>query len=1002
MAGPYDLYEVLEAEYEALHGKLPDATDGEKPRAEEGTREYAEARLAAVCDAVHKLPRPRTALCFSGGGIRSATFGLGVLQGLAGRGLLPEFDYLSTVSGGGYLGGWFSAWLKREADKLKGERAAGGGDEREQAREDGKQATENIQRALNFPPAPKLQPEPEPVRHLRSYSNYMSPKLGLLSADTWTLVAIYFRNLFLNWLVLIPLILGVLAIPRFSLAIASWRIPVRVEGAWLQLAFWAAVACGVFAISYIIASRPSVADDGASVLSKAKRYEGWFLILCMAPLLLLSRLIASYWAWLRIPVDRLKYNLFGYDLPHNAVAFALFGVMLYFGAYLVARIFLVKWKKSLRLEWLVAIITGALGGLLTYLMAAYVFDNPVGLPAGATAPDASGVVTAARYVCLAAPTFLLLFLAAATIFVGLASFYTTDADREWLARCGAWILIAALGWIAISSVVIFGPVLLFYFGPKILTAVGSAAGLVTVGGAASGKTAANEKEEKKKGKSGWTPLLKNLAIAFAAPVFAIFLLIVLSLLMTFLAQAIHDALAGASWVPAALKDALSLKTIEWDKLPRWSYAGEDGKPVLVDRHGLLNVLYYMPGWFFFALTLLIVAVGVLMGLYVNINKFSLHGAYRDRLIRAYLGASRIKSQRSPNPFTGFDERDNVGMSELASRPLHVVNMTLNLVSLSSEQLAWQDRKAESFTATRLFCGSFCIPHGYRKSERYGYDEGAKRGISLGTAVAISGAAASPNMGYYSSTFVTFLLSLFNVRLGWWLGNPGTAGKDTWDRSGPRFGPRALVAETLGWTDDRHPYVYLSDGGHFENLGLYEMVLRRCHLIVVSDGSADPSLSFNDLGNAISKIRDDLGIPIIFDDLPIAVKERDSVRCLQSTEKAEKYAAVGTICYSRKDKGAPDGVIIYLKPNVYGGEPADVFHYAKANPDFPHESTGDQMYDESQFESYRALGQHVIETICKGGKGDGLEAFKNQVCEYLGRPGNAVLLPKCPPLPSAEG
>src|ERR1700755_818593 len=115
MSGPYDLYEVLEAEYESLHGKLPYATDGEKPQTKKEAREYAEKRLAAFCDAVHKLEPGRTALCFSGGGIRSATFGLGVLQGLAQRGLLTEFDYLSTVSGGGYLGGWFSAWLKREA-----------------------------------------------------------------------------------------------------------------------------------------------------------------------------------------------------------------------------------------------------------------------------------------------------------------------------------------------------------------------------------------------------------------------------------------------------------------------------------------------------------------------------------------------------------------------------------------------------------------------------------------------------------------------------------------------------------------------------------------------------------------------------------------------------------------------------------------------------------------------------------------------------------------------
>src|SRR5262249_33086044 len=126
---------------------------------------------------------------------------------------------------------------------------------------------------------------------------------------------------------------------------------------------------------------------------------------------------------------------------------------------------------------------------------------------------------------------------------------------------------------------------------------------------------------------------------------------------------------------------------------------------------------------------------------------------------------------------------------------------------------------------------------------------------------ISGAAVSPNMGYYSSTFVTFLLTLFNLRMGWWLGNPGKAGQDTFNRAGPALAARPIIAETLGLTDDEHPYVYLSDGGHFENLALYEMVLRRCKLILVSDGGADETFGFEGLGNAVSKVRVDLGVPI---------------------------------------------------------------------------------------------------------------------------------------------
>ncbi|MDT5158518.1 MAG: hypothetical protein QOH51_2875 [Acidobacteriota bacterium] len=997
MSGPFKLYEVLEKEYVELYGPLPaNYPASNLPPDYPPDSTISDEHLTAIFNLIHKrarLGQKRTALCFSGGGIRSATFGLGVLQGLAKRGLLTGFDYLSTVSGGGYLGGWFSAWLKHERQRVKGDAPL--------TLADSETAVLNVQRELSTAPVPKLMPEPEPVRHLRSYSNYMSPKFGLLSADTWTLAAIYFRNLFLNQLVLVPLILGVLIIPRVSLAVARWQAPGQVGGEWISLAFWLAVACGIIAISYVISNRPSLADstrsDKRSLSRVPEKYraEWWFLICSMLFLLLLASLITTYWAWLHTPMYKLKLAPLGFEVPHNAFAFALFGILLYFGAYVLAQVLLVR--TFLLAEPFVAIATGIVGGLLTYLIAANVFDNPVGNP-DATA----NVLSISVYVCFAAPTFLLLFLAAATVFVGLSSFYTTDADREWLARAGAWVLITAAAWAVISSIVIFGPVALFYLGPKIITAIGSAAGIITVGGGASGKTAATGKEEAKQGGvSSWKPLLKKIALALAAPIFAVFLLIVLSLATSYLYRAIYNALADAGTWANGLRGLLAIKQIGWSALSQTP----DGKPLLwYDEHGLLNIIYYLPGRFVLALTLLVVGVGVLMGFFVNINKFSLHGAYRDRLIRAYLGASRRKKKRRPNPFTGFDEADNMAMSELVMRPLHVVNMTLNLVSLTEEQLAWQDRKAESFTASRLFTGSFCISDGgYRKSEEYGagkalqYGAGKrlKRGITLGTTVAISGAAASPNMGYYSSPFVTFLLSLFNVRLGWWLGNPGKAGRDTYRKAGPTFGPRALVAETLGWTDDRHPYVYLSDGGHFENLGLYEMVLRRCHVIVVSDGSADPSFTFNDLGNAISKIRDDLGIPIIFDDLPITPKERDTLTSTQGHEKNEKYCAVGTICYTHKDgKEALDGVLIYIKPNVYGGEPADVFHYARSNHDFPHESTGDQMYSESQFESYRMLGYHIVQTICKDGPVTDLDSLQTQVCNYLGEPGLPVPLPGC--------
>jgi len=272
-------------------------------------------------------------------------------------------------------------------------------------------------------------------------------------------------------------------------------------------------------------------------------------------------------------------------------------------------------------------------------------------------------------------------------------------------------------------------------------------------------------------------------------------------------------------------------------------------------------------------------------------------------------------------------------------------MTLNLVG--GGELAWQERMAESFTATRLHAGNNHL--GYRPVSDYA------EGLSLGTALAISGAAASPNMGYHSSPMLAFLMTLFNVRLGWWLGNPGLAGRRTWKLSGPAQATVPLFAEALGLTNEKRSYVYLSDGGHFENLAIYEMLLRRCRLLLVVDAEEDGGYTFEGLGGAVRKARIDMGIPIEF---------RGLDRVSKSSPPAERRAfAIGRIDYGACDGGnVPYGYIIYLKPLLTGGEPTDVRNYASAHATFPQESTADQFFSESQFESYRVLGMHAAGTF----------------------------------------
>jgi hypothetical protein len=192
-----------------------------------------------------------------------------------------------------------------------------------------------------------------------------------------------------------------------------------------------------------------------------------------------------------------------------------------------------------------------------------------------------------------------------------------------------------------------------------------------------------------------------------------------------------------------------------------------------------------------------------------------------------------------------------------------------------------------------------------------------------------------------------LLTVFNVRLGWWIGNPRH--QTCWHYSGPRNGLAYLLVELAGSADGKSKYVYLSDGGHFENLGIYELVHRRCRYIIACDGGQDENFSFEDLGNAIRKCRADFGIEIDIDLSAIRPQETDGGKI-----RSAAHCAVGSIFYP----DASRGTLVYLKASLSGDEPADILEYAALNPEFPHQSTTNQFFEESQFESYRKLGYHI--------------------------------------------
>ena len=380
------------------------------------------------------------------------------------------------------------------------------------------------------------------------------------------------------------------------------------------------------------------------------------------------------------------------------------------------------------------------------------------------------------------------------------------------------------------------------------------------------------------------------------------------------------------------------------------------------------------GWLVFCLILSFV-----MAWRTDVNIFSLHGLYANRLVRCYLGASRPKIQnpdfrdmpggapvsvvgpeRRPNPITGFDPNDDLWLCKLCINPTPaaspdesppdlpyqcpflLINTAMNLVG--GDELAWQERMAESFVLTALHCGSKST--GFRRlSER---DDAP---LLLGTALTLSGAALSPNMGYHSSPAVTALLTVFNVRLGGWVANPRYKVPSN---TGPPLGLWYLLSELFGRTNARSQYVYLSDGGHFENLGVYELVRRRCRLVVVCDASADPAGKFEDLGNLIRKCRTDFGVRITID---ISSLQKETGSSL-----SKSHSAIGKIHYGEVDPGAQDGILVYIKASLTTDVPSDVLQFHKQHPEFPHDPTADQFFNESKFESYRELGYHIAKKV----------------------------------------
>jgi hypothetical protein len=534
-----------------------------------------------------------------------------------------------------------------------------------------------------------------------------------------------------------------------------------------------------------------------------------------------------------------------------------------------------------------------------------------------------------------------------------------DLDREWLGRVNAMILRLAVGWTVLALGCLILPLLVSLVQAGSTEATWSGAGVSTwgaitmlVGGAAAwlGKI--------------W-PSVKDLAEKPA----------VMDRIRAFL-----PALLGILFATCLLVAFGGVVNLVLAQLQ-----------VSVGQALALGAVVDQPKWLPLVLQCVVAAtllIGVMTFRNVNVNRFSMHAVYRNRLTRAFLGSAR--NRRAQDPFTGFDPQDNTPLSSLlhnANSLFPVINTTLNITA--GNNAAWAERQAASFTATPLACGSAALRHptqapteidprgafvptvrfaGLETLEQHP-TRAAESGTGLGNALTVSGAAVSPSWGYHSSRVTAFIMTLFNVRLGVWLPNPSKATPDELRLARPRNSLLALIDEMLGKTTDDSQAIYLSDGGHFENLGLYEMFRRRCSSIVVVDAGADEACSMFDLGNAIRKAEIDLGITVTMRD-PMRVYARSRLEADSELMDTALGFAVGEVDYGDRHIGR----LLYIKPGFLPRIPVDVRSYGAEHKAFPHESTLDQWFSESQFESYRMLGRYQMSELVKDIEAGGLPAM----------------------------
>jgi hypothetical protein len=355
---------------------------------------------------------------------------------------------------------------------------------------------------------------------------------------------------------------------------------------------------------------------------------------------------------------------------------------------------------------------------------------------------------------------------------------------------------------------------------------------------------------------------------------------------------------------------------------------------------------------------LLVAFVALYGL-ADLTSWSLHPFYKRRLSTAF-ALKRVRpgddtrtqrraviereNERGIAVERDYGELVRLSDTALVDGPTLLVCAAANV---SDPGATPPGRRVTSFTFSASTIGGSLVGalETATFEEAFGGNRRRESDLTLPAAVAMSGAAISPSSGKTGSRSLTFLMALANMRLGVWVPNPRwVAGRvKSRDRRGfKRPRPWHLLLELLGRNRIDGRYLYVSDGGHYENLGLVELLRRGCSQIYCFDASGGHT--FTALGDAVAIARSELGVEIEIDPQPL-MSVGDPLR-------AATNAIVGRFTYPNDD----EGVLVYARNVVAPDAPWDVLAHQAEDARFPNDSTLDQLYTDQKFEAYRALGE----------------------------------------------